>query len=620
MDKKEKHLPYFKNLLTAVKAFYVKYRKILLYTGVVLPLVLSILVYFAISKREGDKSDSIDYFNRDLIEGINHYRLENYERARVLLDRATITSNRKKIDSIAFLYLGNIEYKRSNYSGAIEYFEESLSYDKKNVFALFNSAQSYLKMGDPELTRKNALKIYELQKEYAPNLLLLGNIYYAAGKYKKALSVYEGHENIDGVFRINAAAAYLKLGRPEDAAALLIRVIEDPDSEENLKGISYFILSEVLEESDRNRAVMYLRSALNVFPLSPVLRYNLALLLLKQMDYQESVDLLRSVDRTLIEEDVDTLFGMALFRSKNLVEALDLYLDIFKRTGDTYVAHIIGDIYIKLGDLQEAEKYYLKALQNPENEGAFRNLVNIYIKEKRFSKAVDICEKLISSDPKGPMPYICLADVYFNTERDPEGRGLVEKAALLAGEDIRYLSMAAKLFQENGLNNNALQLYHRMMSLEPGYYVPYVEIADIYMETGHLDKTRDFLINAKNIVNDTGHYYRLSLLHAEVENDQEAFDLYDQLIRDFPYRYEAYFNLSLKFIEDGRYESAIRTVQKCLESDIKLDRSVLSELYTILGVAQHYFGNPREAAKAYKESLRLDKNNEFSFLNLRVLD
>ncbi|HEB33228.1 MAG TPA: tetratricopeptide repeat protein [Spirochaetes bacterium] len=620
MDKKEQHLPYFKNLLTAAKDFYLKHGKILLYTGVVLPLVISILVYFAINKREGFRDDSIDYLNRDLIEGINHYRLENYERARILLKRASVGSNRKKMDSIAFLYLGNIEYKGGNYSGAIEYFQESLSYDKKNVFALFNSAQSYMKMGDPELTLENVLKIYKLQKEYAPNLLLLGNIYYAARKYEKALSIYEGHENVDGVFRINAAAAYLNLDRPEDAANLLSRVIEDPDSEESLKGVSYFTLSSILGESDPIRAVRYLRAALNVFPSNPVLRYNLALLLMKQKKYRESVDLLRSVDRTLKEEDVDTLLGMALFKSENLAEALDLYLDMFERTGDTSIAHIIGDIYIKLGELREAEKYYIKALQNPENEGAFRNLVNIYIKEKRYSEAVDLSEELISSAPDGPMPYICLADVYFNIERKPEGRELVEKAVLLAGEDLRYLSMAAELYQENELNNNALQLYHRMLSLEPGNYIPYMEIAEIYMKTGHTDKTRDFLVNAKNIVDHTGQYYRLSLFQAEVENDQKAFDLYHELVRDFPYRYEAYFNLSLKYIEAGRYESAIRTVQKCLESDIKLDFSALSDLYTILGVAQHYSGNSREAAKAYKESLRLDKNNEFSFLNLRVLD
>ena len=159
MDKKEQHLPYFKKLLTVVKVFYLKYRKILLYMVVVLPLVISILVYFAINKREGSERDSIDYFNRDLIEGINHYRLENYERSRTLLERASAASNRKKIDSIAFFYLGNIEYKRGNYNGAIEYFEESLTYDKKNVFALYNIAQSYMKIGDPESAFKTVLKI-----------------------------------------------------------------------------------------------------------------------------------------------------------------------------------------------------------------------------------------------------------------------------------------------------------------------------------------------------------------------------------------------------------------------------------------------------------------------------
>ena len=213
---------------------------------------------------------------------------------------------------------------------------------------------------------------------------------------------------------INKAAAYLNLGRPEDAVNLLNRVIEDMDSEESLKGVGYFSLSNILKESGPNRSAGYLRAALNIFSSSSILRYNLALHLLRQKEYRESVDLLRSVDRTLMEEDFDTLFGRVLFLSENLSEALDIYLGIFEHTGDTSAAHIIGDIYIKLGEFHEAERYYIKALQNSENDGAFRNLVNIYIKGERFSEAIDLCEKFISSGFKGPMPYLGLADVYFN--------------------------------------------------------------------------------------------------------------------------------------------------------------------------------------------------------------
>jgi tetratricopeptide (TPR) repeat protein len=633
MKKKELSFSYFKDISDAIKQFFKKNRKTLLYISATLPLVISLIAYFAINKKEGFQSESYDYFNRDLIEGINHYRLENYERAEILIKRAAEGANRRKIDSIAFLYLGNIEYQRGNYRGALEYFEESLSYDKKNIYAMYNIATSYMKTGNPNLTRKYALKIFELQEEYRPNLLLLGNIYYAAGKYKKALSIYEIHETKDGVFMMNAASAYLNLGSHEKAVNLLNKVIEDPLSGETLKGISSFKLSNILEKSDGFKAVGYLSSALEKFPSSPVLRYNLSLLLFRHEEYEESVNLLKSVEGTLKEGNVDTLLGMALFKSENLNEALDHYLDIYAKTGDTSIAHIIGDIYIKLGEFKKAEEYYIKALQiealqiedlkGLQYEAAFRNLVNIYIIDERYKEAADLCEDLKRRDHDNPLPYICLADVYFNTDRNAEGRRSVEEALLLAektGQDINLLSMAAALYQENDLHNNAIQIYHRILSLDPGYYQPYVEIAEIYMQTGHTDKAREFLVNGKEMVDDPVTYYQLSLFQAEVENEQKAFDIYNELIRDFPYRYEAYFNLSLKYIENRKYENAVQTVKKCLDSDIKMNYPVRSELYTILGVAQQHIGNSGEAAKAFKESLRLDKKNEYSFVNLRGID
>jgi tetratricopeptide (TPR) repeat protein len=619
MDKKNHPFPFFRKFYTPLKSFFLKYRKTLLYAAAVLPLVISLITYFAINKKDGFQSDSFDYYNRDLIEGINNYRLENYDRAEMLLKRAAEGSKRKKIDSAAFLYLGNIEYQKGNYRGALEYYEESLGYDKKNIYALHNIAESYVKSGKPALTLKYAMKVFELQKGLRPNLLLLGNVYYAAGKYKKALSMYEGLESDDGVFMLNSASAYLKMGSPEKAEQLLKRVIESPGPDDAVKGLSRVKLSDITEKTDRFKAAGYMREALKVFPSSPVLRYNLSLLLFRLMDYEESVRLLRSVEGTLTSGNFDTLLGMALFKSEYLNEALDHYLNMYGKSGAASVAHVIGDIYLKLGDMKKAEIYYLKALQDPENETAYRNLVNIYIKEKRYKEAADLCEGSMMREPENPMPYLCLADVYFHTKRSAEGRRLVDKAAQLSAGDANYLTMAASLYKENNLNNNALQIYYRILSLDPNYYRPYVEIAEIYMEAGHTDRTREFLADAKYKLDDAEKYYQLSLFQAEVETDQKAFEIYNELIRDFPYRYEVYFNMSLKYIDVGKYESAVQTVQKCLNSDIELNVSARSELFTILGAAQQYIGNSGKAAKAFKESLRLDSGNEFSFVNLKAI-
>jgi len=96
--------------------------------------------------------------------------------------------------------------------------------------------------------------------------------------------------------------------------------------------------------------------------------------------------------------------------------------------------------------------------------------------------------------------------------------------------------------------------------------------------------------------------------------------IYNELIRDFPYRHEAYYNLSLKYIEIKEFEKAIQIINACLENKIGLNQSDLSYLYTISGVAHHSIGHIQKATRAFKFAFELDEGNELSFMNLRMIE
>lgn len=293
---------------------------------------------------------------------------------------------------------------------------------------------------------------------------------------------------------------------------------------------------------------------------------------------------------------------------------------IYDRTADASIAYIIGDIYVNLGDPKTARSYYEYALKDPENEGALRNLIRIYMKEGRYDEAVLVCNDFIRRDENRPMPYICLSDVYFSINRNAEARQILEKAVFYAKDDLYYLLMAAVLFQKNGFFSNALQLYHRMLSIDREYNRAYSGIADIYMYTGHIDKTKNLLLRVRDNIENADIYYRLSIILAEAENSLNAVGIYNELIRDFPYRHEAYYNLSLKYIEIEEFEKAIQTINTCLKNNNKLSQSDLSYLYTISGVAYHSIGHILKAAGAFKIAFELDEGNELSYMNLRMIE
>lgn len=612
---------YFKKFILKFKEIFLQRKRVLQYLLTISLLILGLAIYFTLTdEKEKARNGRLDYVNKDLVAGVNLYRLENYERAEVLLKRSLESAKGKKTKSFAALYLGNIRYEKGNYTDALELFRESLSYNKKNIFAMYNTALSYLKLGNTSQALRHALKTFELQNDYLPNLLLLGNIYYGAGKYEKALSIYNTIESDEAVLKINKAFTYLNLNNTDLAKSLFKVVIDDPEADIILKGIGYYTLSYVEQHNDGVKAAGYMRAALKIFPSSPVLRYNLSLLLYKQKEYRESVTLLKSIAGKLWEGEFNTLFGSGLFRSGDLEEALGFYTMIYDRTADASIAYILGDIYVNLNDLKMAMSYYESALEDPENEGALRNLIRIYLKEERYDEAALVCNDFIARDENRPLPYICLSDVYFNINRNAEARQMLEKAVFYAKDDLHYLLMAAELFQKNGFFSNALQLYHKMLSIDSVYNRAYSGIAEIYMHTGHIEKTRNILLRVINNIENEDIYYRLSIILAEAENNLNAVGIYNELIRDFPYRHEAYYNLSLKYIEIKEFEKAIQIINACLENNIGLNQSDLSYLYTISGVAHHSIGHIQKATRAFKFAFELDEGNELSFMNLRMIE
>lgn len=69
-----------------------------------------------------------------------------------------------------------------------------------------------------------------------------------------------------------------------------------------------------------------------------------------------------------------------------------------------------------------------------------------------------------------------------------------------------------------------------------------------------------------------------------------------------------------KYLRDGKYEKALRSFNRAAES-----MPNLPQVWNHIGLAYHGLNNPRKAAQAYEQSLRLDRNLAPAHYNLGVL-
>ncbi len=78
---------------------------------------------------------------------------------------------------------------------------------------------------------------------------------------------------------------------------------------------------------------------------------------------------------------------------------------------------LIANTYFKENKLDEALKYYDRALKNNKNYiSAYYNIAEIYKRKKEFGKAEEIFKKAIQISPNYVTPYYQLGNLYFNKQ------------------------------------------------------------------------------------------------------------------------------------------------------------------------------------------------------------
>ena len=105
----------YKGVSEALKRVFPRKNRILEITLVLLLLILGLALYLTLSKEKEYTYERFEYINKELNEGINAYRLEDFDKAEMLLLNVLENAKVKKIKSKAALYLGNIYHINNKY-------------------------------------------------------------------------------------------------------------------------------------------------------------------------------------------------------------------------------------------------------------------------------------------------------------------------------------------------------------------------------------------------------------------------------------------------------------------------------------------------------------------------
>ncbi len=623
MEYEKKRGKAVKAVFNTLRQLAKKHRRRLVELSLIALLILiSMFAYLIVQRREkASPPGEPAVLDQALQEGVYHYRLDNFDRSEILLSNVFEHSKKKKVRSLASLYLGNLHFRKADFEAALDFYMKSFSLDRKNVFAYYNAAVASSKSGEWDRARTYVKMALSLREDFTPALLFSGNIHYGSKHPGRALSLYERGRGADPLIDYNLAMLLHREGKPQESLRILNEIVSDSRTPEVLRGICYHSLATLEYSGEQRRALDYLKAAIDVFPSNPELRFNAALILLREGQYEEAAGLLRTLKDAPghdLNSNYYDLFGQALYRGGNYSEALALFSRLYEQVPEGWMGYVIGDLLLAQGDPEGAESFYRKAAQDPTQSAALGNLAMLYADRGEYGKALKQCDEYLKLAPQDPLPYLCAADINFLLGSEAEARESMDRALSLAGDKAWILDRAARMYLKHGRYANALQLYHRMESLEPGNDRAQAAIAAVYLDMGQAERAKKALIKVRNTTSNLNLYYTASLRLAQIENLQNTHELYNELIEAFPYRYEAYYNLAHAKIKSGDFEGGLLEVRRCLDSVPGIDDSQRAMLHTLAGIAYMSMGNMAEALRAFHLARDLDPGNEITLLNLKA--
>lgn len=231
-----------------------------------------------------------------------------------------------------------------------------------------------------------------------------------------------------------------------------------------------------------------------------------------------------------------------------------------------------GNIYNTIGDL------YLRIKAQKEAIESYRKAAGIFQRDGFSLKAMALYKKIININPHNIDALISMAEL--NAER-----------GLIGNANENYLAVA-EYYTKEGSVSKALEIYERMVNLNPSNINLKLKLAEMYIKEGFPDDGVNKYIEAACAYIDKG-------------DIQKAKDIYNKVIGYRPKNLDALKGLCNIYHKEGASKEAYETIKKAV--DLFPHRKEVLLLY---GKAAFHIDRLDEAKDIFLKLLNTDPENE----------
>ncbi|MGP1387014.1 MAG: tetratricopeptide repeat protein, partial [Thainema sp.] len=417
----------------------------------------------------------------------------------------------------AFFRWGDTLFELKNYEQAAKKYEKVTELDPNSSLAFFGWGSTLFELKDYEQAVEKYEKVIELDPNNSPVFNILGFIFDDLGDYEKSIDEYRksirAYEIQENKKDANFPFAYANLGitfhrlnnYPQAWQALDKAIVVYNQLEISSGGIQdcealrvMGSIQLVYEHIDQAR--LFLERAFNLDET------NIDVLILLVSLYIQIRDELTNQYNIFDLSDKEN-FGSyeqyELYRLKSKAggklvnqtgsahtqawqfhrQAKDILIkELDNAPNNAFVLNRLGNLSINIGKLNEAEDYFLRALeQDPDSAEAYANLGVLYTRkvherEEDFEKAVDYFRIALNYEPNNLNIWSNLAETYLKLERLHRAEAEYRRILQISPGHVESLIGLAEVYVAMGVDGES-EFYHRAIR----YFTRAIRIADAKM-------------------------------------------------------------------------------------------------------------------------------------------
>ncbi|MCX7943586.1 MAG: tetratricopeptide repeat protein [Deltaproteobacteria bacterium] len=324
--------------------------------------------------------------------------------------------------------------------------------------------------------------------------------------------------------------------------------------------IHYFVVGRFYEyQQDYDKALESYKQGLVFDPFSSYIRNNIALILIRNSDFQGAIKhLMAAVESDKSDYDSRILLSTLMFSKGNIEEAKRLLLESKQLDPSRTEAYLrLSDIYLFTKDEKAALEVLNEMVKNsPDKSEAYLKIGNIYLNRRNIKSAIESFKNSLKVNPANRNAAVMLSLAYELEESYDYAIDVLKHAQKYVSDDIEIILLIGKLYLRKEDFASAKLFFDYALRNSIDTISISISIANIYSQEGYYKEAEQLFIpivnNYKN--NDELKYYYGKLL-ITVKRYEEGIELLKK-IKEKRYLEYAQSLICAAFLEMKRYQTA----------------------------------------------------------------